>query len=649
VLKFDIRQSGVVLLCLFRTLVFAQVTLKPFHTDQSKEQPTPQSKNGTKEKSPEPKKVPESNSAPRSSAVILKSFEKFLNDTKNGQVATPPRITALERNQLTNADAKKMRQLMDLKNVPLKKFFMDPEAPRPAEWESNNKVPKRKKSTSKKTDEDTGAYNDGDTHFMVFLRDYFYSMAVARRRVLLEYLNWKYQNGAIKDAEIQNIINKNVDRSDKSNNEMLKALEPYLGKDDVRLLSDDEIDTIDQMAEVDLGATLRTGEKVKNIAPRSSEKISHDTAQATNQIIDGRLAQFESKKKKDNPNSTGQITQKRSGNLNYLFAGPKTQEPLREFLPTFDRYFAKNSVEVSFIDPQSEEKQKKAFDWSTAKFCTETKDLAVGYNKTDHVWRNYSRSTKEFGKQVIPEDMSLVNQALNALKNPADRKLGLLALASCVLQKESGLYWIIKPGNAKAWHSEWDDYGAWQFNPNQPNGGNMVACIDDYNEILKAENKELILNTPAKRKEAATEASQKFNHFCGFQKLMANLACQQTDFVIKRKGQKPQNLDSFEKQRKCVSPFNKCANHFGSLAQTSKGTMTCMMNNFVKVNAETGDASFDLDYLRKIHSEQIKAVSSPRAPSGTALMPENQSRVIEDGLHQKSLFTDPKEELGERI
>jgi hypothetical protein len=241
-----------------------------------------------------------------------------------------------------------------------------------------------------------------------------------------------------------------------------------------------------------------------------------------------------------------------------------------DFEPMIDRMMDHRRwpAEVYTVSKKTESLIKVPFNMNDKAFC---EDFTLEDTGIRSFYKNNSTLRKrwegEDGKAAIDE-MKRVNRAYNQIQrdykaaiagkdNKRAEALNNENLAfwktfmSCLAYSESGIFWD-KP-DSKKWLSNWNDYGIYQFNPAQKNGGNINDCVKNWNEEFpndKIDETKFRANE-AYRKAIVTTKSQHFNMFCGVSKIQQNLAHQAS------------------RNEGCLNPFKKSYNHFGALMQNS--------------------------------------------------------------------------------
>lgn len=206
------------------------------------------------------------------------------------------------------------------------------------------------------------------------------------------------------------------------------------------------------------------------------------------------------------------------------------------------------------------------------------------------------------------ESMRNISKAFNELKDPSVKKLMLLSVYGCLLFKEGGGFWTnprVK-NSPELWKGLDNEVGPIQWNSSD-SGGNFQDMVDSWNKIIQSPktNRGLESFTVSTRPRSETpkgqihfqgtlkEESRGFVAYAGLGKILTVLACQkENNWNLTEKDSQGQNV-------MCVSPFNSCFNHFGSLMHTSQGFTRCM-KDFVVKNDVASPPQFQSDLFYKL-------------------------------------------------
>jgi len=194
--------------------------------------------------------------------------------------------------------------------------------------------------------------------------------------------------------------------------------------------------------------------------------------------------------------------------------------------------------------------------------------------------REMARVNQHFNKiraEALQARMGKSRAAVQAAKQKADTFWQLFM--SCLAYGESGVFWNKK--NTQAWRSRENDYGIFQFNPDQSGGGgNVVPCVVNWNRTHKPTiDYKQFRSSIAYRKSIITKLDQRFNTFCGANKINQNLAAQTS------------------KGDACLNPFKKSYNHYGALMVNSDHNFLRCSSRMIGVN----DASTKIDSTKREH------------------------------------------------
>ena len=259
--------------------------------------------------------------------------------------------------------------------------------------------------------------------------------------------------------------------------------------------------------------------------------------------------------------------------------------------------FDKAPLDLHSIDLVSTGSKKhtsiqKSFDITSTPFCEDFTFDSLGF--TDSINSNSARKSRwtDERKSNAVKEMSRINAQFNKVQkafNAANKEgdIGAMTMAamanknqwkvfsSCLAYSESNEHWR---KSVPSWRSG-SNYGLYQFNPNQKNGGNLNDCVKNWNEHAGQEQVDIseFMKNSALRKSLVIDNSQKFNAFCGVSKLTQTLAQQ------KWAGEA------------CVNPFKKTYNHFGALTyDVDVNFLRCTSKHFSDVD-DTLMVSSDFD------------------------------------------------------
>ncbi len=234
-------------------------------------------------------------------------------------------------------------------------------------------------------------------------------------------------------------------------------------------------------------------------------------------------------------------------------------------------------INLHSVDLKKQTAVNKPFDLAQTPFCEDFSFESLGFADKVNSRSSLKNRWNQERKAGALSEMSRVNKQFNkiqrafrAAKESGDQAAIAKAeqanlnawkvVSSCVAYGESNVHW--RTQDPARWKTD-GNYGAFQFNPNQPNGGNLNDCVHNWNDFSEGKkiDAKKFMQSSGLRFSHVTSKSQDFNSFCGVSKIAQNLAQQQW------------------KGEACLNPFKATYNHFATLTYDAD-------NNFLRCTSK---------------------------------------------------------------